>query len=55
MISQNKIDEAKKFGWDIDPETDNWSSNCIVCGKHSVIPHQSGGACQPCIDKYVKE
>ena len=47
-----KIAEAAKFGWTINPETGEWSGECVVCGEHKVIPVKSSSACQSCIDQH---
>jgi hypothetical protein len=52
MITQDKIDEAKKFGWDINPVTGEWSGECNVCGEHKLIPSSGNGiTCQSCNDE----
>ena len=55
MYTQEKIDEAKRFGWDINPVTGEWSSECIVCNTYAVIKNENSGACQSCADKLRKE
>jgi len=53
--SEEQVIEARDYGWTIDPILGTWSSDCIVCGKYSVIPTASAGACQPCITELSKE
>jgi hypothetical protein len=50
-----KIAEAARFGWTINPETGTWSSNCTVCGEYKVIPSTGSGACRDCIRLHRSE
>jgi hypothetical protein len=47
-----KVAEAKRFGWDINPKTGDWSAECIVCGEHKVLPVHM--YCQDCIDLHTR-
>jgi hypothetical protein len=53
--TQEQIDEAKQFGWTINPTTGDWSSECIVCNTYAVIKPINSGACQKCADELRKE
>ena len=49
-----QVAQAAMFGWDINIETGEWSSNCTVCRKYAVID-DAGGACNECVDKFRRE
>ena len=49
-----QVAEAKRFGWDINIETGEWSGDCTVCRKHAVI-NEPSGACDKCTDKLRRE
>jgi hypothetical protein len=46
------IAEAKEFGWDIDPVTGEWRTECNVCSKYAVISNASC-VCQECVDRFM--
>jgi hypothetical protein len=42
-----EIAEAARFDWEINPITGEWSSECIICDKHKVLP--STMICDNCL------
>ena len=49
--TKEQVEEAKKYGWDINPETGEWSGRCNVCSEYKVMG-DNGITCQPCIDEH---
>ncbi len=36
--TSEEIAEAAEHGWEINPITGEWSSECIICDEHKVLP-----------------
>ena len=48
-VKEDPVAEAKRFGFDLDPETGELNGHCNVCDTYAVLPG-ANCYCQSCID-----